>query len=308
MVSIFKRAAIAVAVVGFSSVAVASADVRLQGAGSTFVNPIMQRWVAEYQKDHPDVKIDYQSIGSGGGIKSLTDKTIDFAGSDAPMSKKELQAAGGADNIIEIPDCAGGVVPAYNVPGVSAELKFTGKALADIYQGKVSNWNDPEIAQSNPGVNLPNLPITPAWRTDGSGTTYVWTNYLATQSDDFKDNVGVGKQVKFPTGQGGKGNEGVSSIVQQTQGAIGYVEQNYADKNNIQYGAVQNKDGNFVKATPDAVSKAGEGAVNEMKGNLVVANIWNQPGKDAYPIASFTYVIIYKDLNNVKRRSRRRRW
>ena len=275
-------------------------DVRLQGAGATFPAPLYARWVAEYQKLHDNVKIDYQAIGSGGGIKGITDKTVVFAGSDAPMSHKELDATGAAANIIEIPSCAGGVVPSYNVPGVDKDLHFTGAVLADIFMGKITKWNDPKLAAINPGVNLPDLTITPAWRTDGSGTNFVFTNYLCTQSPEFKDSIGMGKSVKWPIGQGGKGNEGVAAAVQGTQGAIGYNEQNYADKNHIQYGAVQNKDGKFVKASPAAVSAAGAGAVDALKGNILAANIWDQPGAEAYPIASFTYLIVYKDLNNVK--------
>jgi phosphate transport system substrate-binding protein len=282
-------------------VSVASAeDIRLQGAGATFPAPLYARWVSEYQKLHADTMIDYQGIGSGGGIKGITEKTIGFAGSDAPMNHKELDAAGGADNIIEIPSCAGGVVPTYNVPGVTQDLHFTGAVLADIYMGKITKWNDAKLAGINPGVNLPDLTITPVWRTDGSGTNFVFTNYLATQSSDFKDSIGTGKAVKWPLGQGGKGNDGVAAVVQSTQGAIGYNEQNYADKNHIQYGAVQNKDGKFIKASPAAVSAAGAGAVDSMKGNILAANIWDQPGADSYPIASFTYLIVYKDLNNVK--------
>lgn len=277
----------------------ASAETKLQGAGATFPAPLYKRWVAEYQKVNPDVAIDYQSIGSGGGIKGFTEKTVDFGASDAPMSKAELEKAGGAANIVEIPSCAGAVVPAYNLAGVS-ELKFSGDVLAKIYLGKITQWNDPAITVLNPGVNLPAQSITVAYRTDGSGTTFVWTNYLATQSEDFKGTIGAGKAVKFPVGQGGKGNEGVTAVVQQTPGAIGYIEANYANQNKIAYGSVQNKEGKFVKATPEAVSAAGAGAVDELKGNLLTANIWNQSGADAYPISSFTYLLVYQNLGNVK--------
>jgi phosphate transport system substrate-binding protein len=289
----------ALTIVGLSLTS-AHADTRLQGAGATFPAPLYERWIAEYQTVKPDVKIDYQAIGSGGGIKGITDKTIDFAGSDAPMGKKEFAAAGGEDNFIEVPSCAGGIVPAYNVPGIDKDLNFTGELLADIYMGKINNWNDPEIAKLNPDAKLPNLAITPAWRTDGSGTNYVFTNYLGTQSKDFRSSVGIGKSVKWPVGAGGKGNAGVAQVVQGTPGALGYLEQNYADKNKIQYGAVQNKNGKFVKASPDSVAAAGESAVESMKGDVLAVNIWNQAGDDAYPIASFTYLIVYKDLNNLK--------
>ena len=293
------KAAVAVVALGTS---IAVADVRLQGAGATFPQPLYERWVGEFQKAHPDIKIDYQGIGSGGGIKGITEKTVDFAGSDAPLAKAEIAALGGEDKIVEIPSCSGGVVPAYNVPGVKAELKFSGPVLAEIYMGTVNKWNDPKLVQLNPGVALPDLPITPAWRTDGSGTNFVFTNYLATQSPAFRNTIGTGKQVKWPIGQGGKGNAGVAQVIQQTNGALGYLEQNYADKNNIPYGSVQNLSGNFVKASPETVSLAGEGAVAKMHGGLVTANIWNQPGAKSYPISSFTYLIAYKDLDNVKSR------
>lgn len=281
----------------------ASAQTRIQGAGATFPEPLYKLWIAEYQKTNPNVQIDYQGIGSGGGIKGITDKTIDFAGSDAPMSKKELEGAGGAGNIVEIPSCAGGVVPAYNVPGLSQDLKFTGEVIAEIYMGKINNWSDAKIAKLNPDVKLPDLAITPAYRTDGSGTNYVFTNYLATQSAEFKRAIGVGKQVKWPIGSGGKGTAGVAAVVAQTPGAFGYIEQNYADKNKIAYGLVENQAGKFLKASPESVSSAGEGAAEELKGHVLAANIWNQTGDNAYPIASFTYLIVYKDLKNLKNKA-----
>jgi phosphate transport system substrate-binding protein len=296
MKGLLKTAAAVIAL----GASVAVADVRLQGAGATFPEPLYQRWVGEFQKAHPDIKIDYQGIGSGGGIKGITEKTVDFAGSDAPLSKSEIAALGGEDKVVEVPSCAGGVVPAYNVPGVKVDLNFSGPVLAEIYMGTVNKWNDPKLVQLNPGVALPDLAITPVWRTDGSGTNFVFTNYLATQSPAFRNSIGTGKQVKWPIGQGGKGNPGVAQVVQQTSGALGYLEQNFADKNNIPYGPVQNLSGKFVKASPASVSAAGEGAVAKMHGTLVTANIWNQSGPDAYPISSFTYLIVYKDLDNLK--------
>lgn len=291
------------AVAALAGVAVAarfaSSEVRLQGAGATFPAPFYLRLVAEYQQAHPDVKIDYQANGSGGGIKGITDSTVDFAGSDAPLSAKELEACG-SDNIIQVPSCAGGVVPAYNVPGVTAELNFSGEVLAEIWLGKINKWNDAKLTALNPDAKLPDLAITPAWRTDGSGTTFVWTNYLTTQSPEFTQTIGAGKEVKWSIGQGGKGNQGVAAILQQTKGAIGYVEQNYADQNKIAYGSVKNKAGKFVKATPDSVSLAADAAAASMNGAVLKANLWNQDGDGSYPIASFTYLIVYKDLKNVK--------
>ena len=277
-------------------------EIHLQGAGATFPAPLYNRLVAEYQKLHPDVKIDYQAIGSGGGIKNITESIVDFAGSDAPMSKKDLEACG-ADNIVQVPSCAGAVVPAYNIPDVTGELKFTGEILADIYMGKISMWNDSRLVALNPDAKLPALAITPAWRTDGSGTTYVWTNYLCTQSATFKETIGLGKEVKWTAGQGGKGNQGVSAVLQSTKGAIGYIEENYADENKISYGSVKNKAGKLVKATPEAVSKAGAAAAAQMKGSVLAANMWDQDGEATYPISSLTYLIVYKDLKNLKTRN-----
>jgi phosphate transport system substrate-binding protein len=296
MTRLLKRTAFAAVAL---TCGLASAQTRLQGAGATFPAPLYQKWVADYQKLNPDIRIDYQAIGSGGGIRAITDQTVAFAGSDAPMNKKELQAAGGPDVVVQVPSVAGGVVPAYNIPSVKGELRFTGKVLAEIYMGKIAKWNDSKLTSLNPDANLPDLPITPAYRTDGSGTTYVWTNYLATQNDAFAGAVGIGKAVAWPLGQGGKGNAGVAAIIQQTPGAIGYVEQAYADQNHLSYGSIQNKNGKFIKASPQAVSAAGTGAVDEMKGHVLAANLWNQPGDDAYPAGSFTYLIVYKDLHNL---------
>ena len=288
-------AAVVVAAMGLASVA--SAETRLQGAGASFPNPMYQRWVTEYQKLNPEVKIDYQSIGSGGGIKGITEKTIDFAGSDAPMSKTELAAA--KEPMVQIPTVAGSVVMAYNLPGFKGELKLTGAVVADIFMGKISTWNDAKLAELNPGASLPNSPITPAWRTDGSGTNYVFTNYLITQSEEFLNNVGAGKSVKWPVGQGGKGNEGVTAVVQGTPGAIGYVELNYAMANGLKYASLKNKSGKFVVPSPATVAKAGEGALPQLEKSLT-ANIWDQPGDEAYPIAAYTYIIVYKDLGYLK--------
>jgi phosphate transport system substrate-binding protein len=296
MASLLKFAAAAMAL----GCSVAMADVELTGAGATFPNPVYQRWVSEYQKLHPDVKINYNAIGSGGGINSIIAKTIDFAGSDAPMKSKDEEKAGGADNLVQIPSIAGGVVPAYNLPDVKTPLNFTGEILADIYLGKIANWNDPKIAAVNPGVTLPDLAITPVHRTDSSGTTSIWTHYLSTQSAEFFKTIGADKSVTFPGGQGGKGTDGVTARVTQTLGAIGYVEENYAENNNVLYGLVQNKNGKFIKASPETVAAAGAGAAPALKGDVMKADIWNQPGDNAYPIASFTYLIVYKDLNNVK--------
>ncbi|HSH93359.1 MAG TPA: phosphate ABC transporter substrate-binding protein PstS [Roseimicrobium sp.] len=291
MLQVAKRVAVAVLAL---SAGVAVAETRLQGAGATFPNPIYQRWVTDYQAKHPDVKIDYQSIGSGGGVKGIVEKTLDFGGSDAPMSKGELEKAGGA--VIHIPTVAGAVVPAYNLSGFKGDLKLSGPVLCDIYMGKITKWNDPAIAAMNEGAALPATPITVAYRTDGSGTTYVWSSYLATQSEEYKSSIGAGKQVKWPVGQGGKGNEGVTAIVQSVPGAIGYIEVNYATANKIPFALVKNKAGKFIKASPETISAAGAGALEQMKKSLAV-NIWDQAGENAYPVSAFTYFLIYQDLN-----------
>jgi phosphate transport system substrate-binding protein len=290
-----------VVAVGVAGTALAS-EIRLTGAGATFPAPLYKKWVVDFEKapGGTDVKIDYNSIGSGGGIKNITDKTVAFGASDAPLNAKELTDLGGPEKVVQVPSCAGGVVPAYNLPGVTGEVKFNGEVLAKIFMGKIAKWNDPAIAALNKDVKLPDLGITPAWRSDGSGTTYVFTSYLATQSPDFKTSIGKGKQVQWPTGQGGKGNEGVAAVVQQTPGSIGYIEVNYANANKIAYGSVLNSAGKYVKATTETISSAGGSAASSFKGTVLAADIWNQPGDNAYPIAAFTYLIVYKDLNNLK--------
>jgi phosphate transport system substrate-binding protein len=296
---------IALALVLATAIPAAAADgpdVLLTGAGATFPMPLYQNIVAQFMQSHLNVRINYSGGGSGQGIKGIIDKTLDFAGSDAPMGKQEMASAGGAEGIVQIPSCAGGVVPAYNVPGVDADIKFTGDILADIYLGKISSWNDSRLTAINPDLNLPNLPITPAWRSDGSGTNFVWTSYLCTQSDEFKSTVGVGKTVAWPLGLGGNQNPGVAAIIKQTPGAIGYIEQNFADKNGIRYGLVRNKAGKFVKASVQSVAAAGAGAADKLNGHVLKANIWNQDGDAVYPISSFTYLITYQDLRNLKSR------
>lgn len=292
--SVLKMAVVAMALPATTAMA---AD-RLQGAGATFPQPYYQRLVAEYQK-LTGATIDYQGIGSGGGQKGIAEKTVHFAGSDAPMDRKVIAKCGGAENLVEVPSCAGGIVAIYNLPGIKQALRFTGPVLAEIYMGKIRRWNDQKLVELNPGVELPDQAITAVWRTDGSGTNFVWTNYLCTQIAEFKSSIGAGLKVQWPVGLGGKGNPGVTHTVQQTVGGIGYVEQTYADQNHLAYGLVQNKEGNFVKATPKSVSLAGAGAVDQMHGQMIPANIWHQAGKDTYPIASFTYLIVYKDLNNL---------
>jgi len=275
------------------------AQTQLNGAGATFPYPMYSKWFSEYNKLHPDVQINYQSIGSGGGIRQVLNGTVDFGASDGPMTDEQLKEA--KVKILHIPTVLGADVPAYNVTGVSGELKFTPQALADIFLGKIKTWNDPAIAKANPGVNLPNQEIIVVHRSDGSGTTYIFTDYLSKVSKDWESHVGKGTSVKWPVGLGGKGNEGVAGQIRQLQGAIGYVELIYAVQNKISYGSVQNAAGTFVKATLDGVTEAA-GSVKTMPADFRVS-ITNAPGKTAYPISSFTWLLIpvqAKDANKGK--------
>lgn len=260
----------------------------VNGAGATFPNPMYQKWFSEYHKAHPDIQFNYQSIGSGGGIRQVLAQTVDFGASDGPMTDEQLAQA--KTKILHIPTVLGAVVPAYNVPGVATELKFTPEALAGIFLGKVTTWNDPAIAKANPGVNLPSQPIIVIHRSDGSGTTYIFTDYLSKVSSDWQNGPGKGTSVKWPVGLGGKGNEGVAGLIRQMQGGIGYIELIYAVQNKIDYGSVKNASGTFVKASLDSVTAAAASA-KSMPADFRVS-ITNAPGKDAYPISSFTWLLI----------------
>ena len=260
----------------------------LNGAGATFPNPMYQKWFSEYHKAHPDIQFNYQSIGSGGGIRQVLAQTVDFGASDGPMTDEQLAQA--KTKILHIPTVMGAVVPAYNVPGVSSELKFTPEALSGIFLGKITTWNDPAIAKANPGVNLPNQTIIVIHRSDGSGTTYIFTDYLSKVSSDWQNGPGKGTSVKWPVGLGGKGNEGVGGMIRQMQGGIGYIELMYAVQNKIDYGSVKNASGTFVKASLESVTAAAASA-KSMPADFRVS-ITNAPGKDAYPISSFTWLLI----------------
>jgi phosphate transport system substrate-binding protein len=265
---------------------------QINGAGATFPYPIYSKWFSEYNKLHPNVRINYQSQGSGAGIRQLTSRTVFFGASDQPMKDEQLAAAPGP--VLHFPTVLGAVVPVYNLAGISQELKFTGPLLADIVLGKVTKWNDPAIAQHNPGVTLPDQAITFVHRSDGSGTTFVWADYLAKVSPEFKSTVGADSSLKWPVGIGGKGNEGVAGMVSQTPGSLGYVELIYALQNNIAFGAVQNSDGQFVKASIESVTASAEGAASAMPADFRVS-ITNAPGAGAYPIASFTWILLYEN-------------
>ncbi len=260
----------------------------LNGAGATFPYPMYSKWFSEYNKAYPNIQINYQSIGSGGGIRQVLAQTVDFGASDGPMTDEQLSEA--KTKILHIPTVLGADVPAYNIPGVTAELKFTPEALAGIFLGKITTWNDPAIAKTNPGVNLPSQTIIVVHRSDGSGTTYIWTDYLSKVSKEWANGPGKGTSVKWPVGLGAKGNEGVSGMIRQMQGAIGYIELIYAVQNNISYGSVKNAAGTFVKASLDSVTEAA-GSVKTMPADFRVS-ITNAPGKGAYPISSFTWLLI----------------
>jgi phosphate transport system substrate-binding protein len=264
----------------------AMAQTNLNAAGATFPYPIYSKWFNEFAKVH-GVQINYQSIGSGGGIRQLQSGTVDFGASDMPLNDDQLKEMG--KPIIQFPTVLGSVVPAYNVPGVSGELKFTPEALAGIYLGKITKWNDKAIASANSGVKLPDTDIVVVHRSDGSGTTFVWTDYLSKISPEWKSSVGSNTSVKWPVGLGGKGNEGVAGVIRQQPGAIGYVELIYALQNNIQFGPVKNSAGQFVKASLNSTTAAAAGT--KVPPDFRVS-ITNPGGKDAYPISSFTYLLV----------------
>jgi phosphate transport system substrate-binding protein len=270
----------------------AAQKIQIQGAGATFPNPIYQKWIAEYNKLHPNVEINYQSLGSGAGIRQLTNQTVFFGASDGPMTSEQLQAA--PARVMHFPTVLGGDVPVYNLPGVTAELKFTGPVLADIFLGKITKWNNAALTKLNPGVNLPASDITVVHRSDASGTTYIWVDFLSKVSPEWKMKAGVATQVNWPTGVGGKGNEGVAGIVTQTPGSLGYVELVYALQNKIAYGSVQNMAGEFTRATVESVTAAAGAAAGKMPADFRVS-ITNAQGKGVYPISSFTWILLYEN-------------
>jgi phosphate transport system substrate-binding protein len=272
-------------------VGAAAQTIQINGAGATFPAPIYTKWFSEYNKLHGNVQINYQPIGSGGGIRQITNQTVFFGATDGPMSNDQLLAA--PSKILHLPTVLGAVVPVYNIPGVSGELKFTGPILADIYLGKIAKWNDPAITKLNAGVNLPGTDITVVHRSDGSGTSYIFVDYLAKVSAEWKTKVGVANAVNWPTGVGGKGNEGVAGLVTQTPGSIGYVELIYALQNKISYGAVQNMAGEFLRGSVDSVTAAAASAAAKMPPDFRVS-ITNAEGKGVYPISSFTWLLLYE--------------
>ncbi len=268
----------------------------LNGAGATFPYPIYSKWFDDYHKTHPDIQINYQSIGSGGGIRQVLAGTVDFGATDGPMTDEQL--AKSKVKILHFPTVLGAVVPTYNIQGVSQELRFTQKALADIFLGKITKWNDPQLTQANHGVKLPGDEIVVVHRSDGSGTSYVWTDFLSKASPEWKTKVGKGTAVNWPVGLGGKGNEGVAGLVRQTPNSLGYVELIYAVQNKLPYGQVQNSTGSFIKADLASVTAA---ASNDMPSDFRVS-ITNADGKDAYPVSSFTWLLVPASIADPNKR------
>jgi phosphate transport system substrate-binding protein len=266
----------------------------INGAGATFPFPIYSKWFSQYNKLHPDVQINYQSIGSGGGIKQITERTVDFGASDAPLSDEQMKKAPGLQHI---PTVMGAVVIVWNLPAVP-ELRIAPDVLANIYLGKVTRWNDAALKKDNPAAKLPDTAITVAHRSDGSGTTSIFTDYLSKVSPEWKSGPGKGTSVNWPAGLGGKGNEGVTGLVKQNEGAIGYVELAYANQNKLPTAELRNHDGNWVKASLNGVSQAA--AKMELPEDYRVS-ITDQPGKDAYPIAAFTYLLVYRDQQDAQK-------
>jgi phosphate transport system substrate-binding protein len=286
-----KRFAFA-ALAAFLSTTTLAAQLANNGAGATFPAPIYSKWFAEYNKLHSDVRINYQPLGSGAGIRQITERTVFFGASDGPMTNEQLTAASG--KIIHLPTVLGAVVPIYNVPGVSQDLNLSGPVLANIFLGKITKWNDPAIAGLNAGVKLPDTDIVVAHRSDGSGTTYIWVDYLSKVSPEFKKTVGVNTSVKWPVGVAAAKNDGVAAVVKQTPGALGYVELIYALNTKQPYGVVQNANGKFVKASIESVTAAADAAAKQMPADYRVS-ITNAAGDAVYPISSFTWMLFYQD-------------
>jgi len=275
----------------------ASAQVKLNGAGATFPNIIYQDWVLTYNQAHSDVQLNYQSIGSGGGIRQFSDGTVDFGASDAPMKDSAITAING--NVLHIPTVLGGDVPTYNLPDVTETLRFTPEVLADIFLGHITKWSDARITAVNPGVKLPDADIVVVHRSDGSGTSFIWTDYLSKVSPEWEQKVGRGPSVNWPVGLGGKGNEGVTATVKQTPGAIGYVELGYAMANKLPAGSVRNKAGKFIAPELESITAAAAGAMKGMGPSTDFrVSITNPDGDKAYPIASFTWLLVHKQYED----------
>jgi phosphate transport system substrate-binding protein len=290
-------------VLGLAALVWAVSPLSINGAGATFPYPIYSKWFDEYHKKAVNIQINYQSIGSGGGIKQVTEGTVDFGASDGPMNDEQLKAFQDKHGfgILHFPTVLGAVVPTYNISGITVALNFTPEALAGIYLGKITKWNDPVIAGPNKGVNLPANDIVVVHRADGSGTTYCWTDYLSKISEEWKTKVGKSTSVNWPVGLGGKGNEGVMGVVKETPNAIGYVELIYAIQNNTPFGDVRNSSGQFVKASLAGVSAAAAGAAKNMPDDFRVS-ITDAPGATAYPISTFTWLLVPEKISDAAKR------
>jgi len=300
-----KRTALWLAVVlfGCSLAVLAQTGLLINGAGATFPYPIYSKWFDVYHQKNSSINFNYQSLGSGAGIRQMTEGTVDFGATDGPMNDDQLKAFQDkrGTQILHFPTVLGAAVPTYNIPGVSAALNFTPEALAGIFLGKITKWNDPAIAGANKGVNLPANDIVVVHRSDGSGTTYIWTDYLSKVSEEWKNKIGKGTSVNWPVGLGAKGNELVSGMVKGTPNSVGYVELIYAAQNNIPYGTVKNSEGNFVKADLASVSAAAAGVAKDMPADFRVS-ITNAPGKTAYPISSFTWLLVPEKIQDAAKR------
>lgn len=298
-----KRTALLLTALLSCATLVFGAGLLINGAGATFPNPIYSKWFDIYHQKNTSIEFNYQSVGSGAGIRQVTEGTVDFGASDGPMSDEQLKAfqEKRGTSILHFPTVLGAAVPTYNIPGVTSALNFTPEVLAGIFLGKITKWNDPAIAGANQGVNLPGNDIIVVHRSDGSGTTYMWTDYLSKVSDEWKSKVNKSTSVNWPVGLGGKGNEGVTGLIKQTPNSLGYVELIYALQNNIPYGMVKNASGNFVKADVASVSAAAAGAAKEMPEDFRVS-ITNAPGKAVYPISSFTWLLVPAKIQDTAKR------
>ncbi|MBS1493832.1 MAG: phosphate ABC transporter substrate-binding protein PstS [Bacteroidetes bacterium] len=287
---------------GKRNVALNRSGGQLNGAGATFPFPIYSKWFDEYYKVDKNAKINYQSIGSGGGIRQITEGTVDFGASDSPMNETEKKKAEDRNNsrVLQIPTVLGAVVLTYNLPGINKNINLSGETIADIYMGKIKRWNDERIKSDNPDINFPDKEIVVCYRTDGSGTTYIYTDYLSKVSPEWKQNHGTAKDVRFPVGQGGKGNEGVTGIVKQLEYSIGYIELIYALQNKLSYANVKNKEGEFISPSLESVTKAADNTVDEMTESLTLS-VTNAKGKGAYPIASYTYLLVLENQRDLIR-------
>jgi len=294
---VFQELCLFVALLSSSALPALAETISINGAGATFPAPLYTQWFSEYRQIDPSVEINYQPIGSGGGIRQLMDKTVDFGASDAPMTDQQLSKASPA--ILHVPTVLGAVVITYNLPELKKPLQLSGELVADIFSGKITKWNDARITKLNPGVQMPATDMLVAHRSDGSGTTAVFSDYLSKVSPEWKQKIGAGTALNWPVGLGGKGNDGVTNIVKQTPGAIGFIELTYAETNKLPYASLKNKAGKFIVPSPATVSASAAGALKTMPKDFRVS-ITDAAGKDSYPISAFTYLLVYQKMDAKK--------